>query len=72
MSDKTNMNGADLYINYPNIKFESDEDAMKISLFYFIELVMIGREMRQHMGLTMLGLIDDLEDFINYDLGELI
>ncbi|KAA0044924.1 Ulp1-like peptidase [Cucumis melo var. makuwa] len=55
-----------------NIQFKSDEDAMKISLFCFIELVMMERERRKHMDWTMLGLIDDLEDFVSYDWGKLI
>ena len=61
------MNDAELYKNYLNIPFESNEDAAKISLFYFIELVMMGKERRWHMDLTMLGLIDNLENFFNYD-----
>uniref|UniRef100_A0A0A0LYA9 Uncharacterized protein n=1 Tax=Cucumis sativus TaxID=3659 RepID=A0A0A0LYA9_CUCSA len=35
------MNGFELDKEYPTLNFESDEDAVKISLFYFLELVMI-------------------------------
>lgn len=53
--------------NNPILNFKSDKGTMKISLFYFIEHAMIGRERRQHMDWTMLGLIDDLKDFISYN-----
>ena len=40
---------------------------MKIFIFYFIKLAMMGRETRQHMEWTTMGLINDLKDFISYD-----
>ncbi|KGN57895.1 hypothetical protein Csa_010434 [Cucumis sativus] len=72
LGDRSNMNGLELDKDYLTLTFESDEDVVKISLFYFVELAMIGRERRQHMDWTMLGVIDDLEDFVSYDWGELI
>ncbi|KAA0068109.1 Ulp1-like peptidase [Cucumis melo var. makuwa] len=66
------MNGSKLDKEYPTLNFESNEDAVKMSLFYFVELAMMAREGRQYMDWTMLGLLDDLEDFVSYDWGELI
>ena len=40
------MNGSEFDKDYSTLNFESDEDAVKISLFYFIELVMVGTERR--------------------------
>ncbi|KAA0060600.1 Ulp1-like peptidase [Cucumis melo var. makuwa] len=40
--------------------------------FYFIELAMMGRERRLKVDCIMLGLIDDLEDFVSYNWSELI
>ena len=37
------MNGFELDNDYPNLQFENDEDEVKISLFYFIKIVMMGR-----------------------------
>ena len=45
--------------DYPTLKFENDKDKVKMLVFYFIELAMTGRDMRQHMKWTMLGLIDN-------------
>ncbi|KAA0046524.1 Ulp1-like peptidase [Cucumis melo var. makuwa] len=66
------MNGSKLDKNYLILNFESDEDAVKMLLFFFIELAMMGRERRQYIDWTMLGLIDDLDDFVTYDWDELI
>lgn len=66
------MKGSELDKEYQTLNFESDEDVVKMSLFYFIELVMMGREKRQHMDWTILSLIDDVENFMSYDWGELI
>ncbi|KAA0058524.1 hypothetical protein E5676_scaffold606G001110 [Cucumis melo var. makuwa] len=49
LGDMSNMNGSGLDKYYSTLNFESDEDVVKMSLFYFIELAMIGRERRQHM-----------------------
>lgn len=43
------MNDAELDKYYLTMNFKSGEDAIKISLFNFIELVMMGTEKRQHM-----------------------
>ncbi|KAA0063167.1 hypothetical protein E6C27_scaffold381G00530 [Cucumis melo var. makuwa] len=64
------MNTSKINKDYSTLNFKSDEDVMKISLFYFIKFAMMGRERRQHMDWTMLGLIDDLEDFINTWTGQ--
>lgn len=45
----TSMNGYELEKDYPILQFENDEDVVKISVYYFIELAMIGRKRRQHM-----------------------
>ncbi|KAA0045627.1 hypothetical protein E5676_scaffold280G00360 [Cucumis melo var. makuwa] len=37
-----NMNGVELDKDDLNIQFKSDKDVVKISLFYFIELAMMG------------------------------
>ena len=49
LDDKKNTNKSELDKEYLTLNFESDEDAMKMSLFYFIELVMMERKRRQHM-----------------------
>lgn len=43
------MNGNELDKDFPDFQFQSDEDAVKMVVFYFIELAMMGRERRQHM-----------------------
>ena len=44
------MNGLELDKDYVTLNFESDEDAVKMSLFYFIKLAMMRREGRQHIN----------------------
>lgn len=46
LGDSTNMNGAELDKNNLNLRFESDDDALKMFIFYFIELAMICMKMR--------------------------
>lgn len=53
-----------MFLNY---EFESDEDAVKMAIFYFLELAMMGRERRQHMDWMMLDFIDIWEDFCSCD-----
>ncbi|KAA0040653.1 hypothetical protein E6C27_scaffold370G00070 [Cucumis melo var. makuwa] len=53
------MNGFELDKDYPTLQFESDEDAIKMFIFYFIKLPMMGKERRQHMDWMMLGLINN-------------
>ena len=62
LGDRLNMNGSELDKKYPTLNFESDMDTEKMSLFYFIELAMVGRKNRQHMDWTILGLIEDLDE----------
>lgn len=61
------MNGSELDKDYLTLNFKRDRDEVKIFLFYFIKLAMIGRERRQHMDWTMLGLINDFVNLISYD-----
>ncbi|KAA0052021.1 hypothetical protein E5676_scaffold409G001620 [Cucumis melo var. makuwa] len=61
------MNGLELDKEYPTLNFESDEDVVKMSFFYFIELAMMGKERTHYRYWTMLGLIHDLENFMSYD-----
>ena len=61
---RSNMNGSKLDKEYLTLNFESGKDAMKMLLLYFIEFFMMGRERRQHINWTMLGLIHELEDFV--------
>lgn len=58
-----------LFLEY---EFKSDEDAVKMEVFYFIELGMMGRERRQYMNWTILSVIDGWEDFCSYDWGNMI
>lgn len=67
LGDRFNMNRPKSDKDYTTLNFESHEDAMKMWIFYFIELAMIGRERRQYIDWTVLGFIDDLEDFVSYD-----
>lgn len=41
------------------LEFENDDDTVKIVVFYFFELAMIGRERKQQINVAMLDLIDD-------------
>lgn len=66
------MNGSELDNLFPDYEFVSDEDAVKMVVFYFIELTMMGREKRQHMDWTMLASINEWKDFFNYDWGIVI
>ncbi|TYJ95754.1 hypothetical protein E5676_scaffold110G00110 [Cucumis melo var. makuwa] len=49
LGDRSNMNGIEVGQRLLTLNFESDEDVVKMSLFYFIELAMMERERRQHM-----------------------
>ncbi|TYK26624.1 Ulp1-like peptidase [Cucumis melo var. makuwa] len=46
LGDQSNMNGLELDKDYPTLNFESDKDAMKMLLYYLIELPMNGTERR--------------------------
>ncbi|TYK11922.1 hypothetical protein E5676_scaffold177G00900 [Cucumis melo var. makuwa] len=67
LRDRFNINESELDKDYSTLNFESDDNAMKMSLFYFIKLAMMERERRLYMDWTMLGLINDLEDFVSYN-----
>lgn len=69
--DKT-MKGNELDNLFPSIKFENDEDAVKVALFYFIELVMMGRERTRLIDISLLGIIDDWELFCNENWSRMI
>ena len=43
------MNGSNLDKDYTTLQFETDKDAIKMFVFYFIELTMMDGKMRQHM-----------------------
>ena len=38
---------------YEWLKFETDEDAVKIILVYYIELVMVGKEVNMKLDTTL-------------------
>ena len=65
------MNEFELDKDCPNLHFKSAEDVVTMFVFYFIDLAMMRREMRQHIDWTMLGLVDDLVDFIGCDQSNL-
>lgn len=44
LKDSTTMKGFELDRLFLSLKFENDEDAIKMVIFYFTELVMVGRE----------------------------
>lgn len=66
------MKGNELDNLFPSIKFENDEDAVKVALFYFIELVMMGRERTRLIDISLLGIIDDWELFCNENWSRMI
>lgn len=59
LEDTTSMNEFRFVKDYPNLQFENDKEAVKISVFNFIKFAMIGRKRRQHMDFTLLSLIEN-------------
>lgn len=49
LGDKTNMKGNELDKDFQDFEFQSDEDEVKMTVFYFIELAMIRKGRRQHI-----------------------
>ena len=41
LRDKTSMNDYEFKKDYPTLHFKNDEDVIKMSIFYFIELAMM-------------------------------
>ncbi|KAA0042982.1 Ulp1-like peptidase [Cucumis melo var. makuwa] len=66
------MNESEFKKDYPTLQFENDKDGGKMLVFYFIKLAMMSRKRRQHIDWTMLGMINDLKDFISYAWSELV
>lgn len=67
LDDSISIKCEDFEEIYLSMEFENEEDGVKMSLFYFIELVMMGRERRQLMDTSTLNVIDDWELFCNED-----
>lgn len=49
------MNDSEFEKDYPIFQFENDKDAVKMSIFYFIELAMIGSKKEATHGLDGVG-----------------
>lgn len=58
--------------SFLNYEFESGEDAIKMAIFNFLKLAMMGRERRQHMDWTLLDFIDVWEVFYSYNWGHML
>lgn len=43
---------------YLNLEFDNDEDTVKVSMFYFFELALMGRERKRLVDHSLLFLID--------------
>lgn len=67
LDDKLDMKALELNQSFPRLNFQSDEDAVKMAIFYLIELAMMDREKKQQMDWKMLGIIDDWDFFCSYD-----
>lgn len=67
LADRVDMNGIELDKLFSKYEFKSYDDVVKAVVFYLIELALIGKEQRQHMDQTMLSVINDWEEFANYD-----
>ncbi|XP_022155158.1 uncharacterized protein LOC111022300 [Momordica charantia] len=52
--------------------FYDDEDAVKVGIVYFVELAMMGKERKQFIDATLLGVVDRWELFCNHDWSSLI
>lgn len=48
VTNKTEINWLELVKLFLTYEFASDEDTIKMTIFYFIELAMMRRERRQH------------------------
>ncbi|KAA0066259.1 Ulp1-like peptidase [Cucumis melo var. makuwa] len=52
---------------FKNFEFTNDEDAVKIALALFIEIVMVGKDKKTQFDMDILGKVDDEEVFKNFD-----
>lgn len=49
MAERVDMLEIESDNSFLNYEFESGEDAIKMAIFNFLKLAMMGRERRQHM-----------------------
>lgn len=70
--DKASVKCSELEKIFLEHTFENDEDAVKIAIVYFIELAMMGKERKQKMDTSLLGIVDRWEVFCNYDWSSMI
>ena len=62
-----------LELVYKEMEFENDMDAMKMSVLYYTELVMMGKEkMTVNMDKKLFPDVEDLEYFNSMDWGNLL
>ncbi|KAA0051888.1 Ulp1-like peptidase [Cucumis melo var. makuwa] len=52
---------------FKNFKFTNDDDAVKVALAVFIEIVMVGKDKKTQFDMGILGRVDDEEAFKSFD-----
>lgn len=69
----TEINLKEFEQKYENLVFKNDEDAVKISLVYYIELAMMGKDkVKTLVDRSLYGVVDDLQYFNSLDWGTII
>ncbi|XP_022156659.1 uncharacterized protein LOC111023508 [Momordica charantia] len=64
---KSDLVLSDLEDLYEAAQFQDDFDAVKVSIVYMVEMVLLGRERTVKFDQTLLGIVDDWEVCCNYD-----
>lgn len=72
LNDSTTMKGFELDRLFPSLQFENDQDVVKMTIFYFIKLAMMGRERKQQMDMSLLSVIDEWDRFRNKNWSKMI
>lgn len=56
----------DVEITFKNYCFTNNDNAIKVALVLYIEIVMMGKDNKTRFDMKMFGIVDDIEVFKSY------
>ncbi|WP_217833200.1 DUF1985 domain-containing protein, partial [Picosynechococcus sp. PCC 7002] len=66
-NDKKEKLVKDVEVAFEKTIFTNDQDAVKVGLALYIEIVMMGKDKKTQFNMKILGIVDNFEVFANYD-----